>query len=73
MPRRAAGFISPAALDSEPSWSPDGSLIAFRSDRDGDGEIYVMRIDIGNERRLTNNVANDMFPAWSSDGTRTGR
>ena len=29
----------------EPAWSPDGSQIAFGSDRDGNYDIYVMNVD----------------------------
>jgi TolB protein len=36
---------SPTSYDSAPAWSPDGSRIAFESDRDGDLEIYVMGSD----------------------------
>ena len=35
------------ARDGSPSWSPDGSRLAFVSDRDGDFEIYVMDANIG--------------------------
>src|SRR5690606_28792537 len=39
--------------DSQPIWSPDGSLIAFRSDRDGGG-VFVRRADGASEaRRIT--------------------
>ena len=31
--------------DRSPAWSPDGSRIAFASDRDGDWDIYVMDAD----------------------------
>jgi Tol biopolymer transport system component len=35
-----------AASDQLPAWSPDGSKIAFESDRDGSAsEIYVMNAD----------------------------
>ena len=44
--------------------------IAFRSDRDGNGEIYVMNADGTNQTRLTNNSAEDIWPSWSPDGTK---
>jgi PGF-pre-PGF domain-containing protein len=59
------------AGDLDPSWSPDGSRIAFasyRSYRDGNPEIYVMNADGSGQIRLTDNVAE--YPAWSPDGSR---
>ena len=44
--------------------------IAFHSKRDGNFEIYVMAADGGNQRRLTNNTANDLSPSWSPNGKR---
>ena len=44
--------------------------IAFASHRDGNSEIYVMNINGGNQRRLTNNPDNDSYPSWSPDGER---
>ena len=46
------------------AFSPDGSRIAFRSERDGGG-VFLMDADGGNLRRLTNEGFN---PAWSPDG-----
>jgi Tol biopolymer transport system component len=58
------------AYDDQPKWSPDGSRIAFLSDRDGNFEIYTMNADGSAQTRLTNNPAADGFPAWSHDGTK---
>ncbi len=56
--------------NSCPNWSPDGTEIAFTSNRDGNDEIYVMNADGSNQTRLTYNDAYDGMPAWSPDGTR---
>ena len=56
--------------DEAPVWSPDGSLIAFRTSRDGNDEVYVMNADGRGERNLTNNQAQDGLPAWSPDGKK---
>ena len=57
-----------AAIDSEPNWSPDGKRIVFRSDRDGNSEIYTMAADGANPTNRSNNPAFDYDPAWSPDG-----
>jgi Tol biopolymer transport system component len=57
------------AADRSPRWSPDGTKIAFASNRDGDFEIFVMNADGGNQHQLTfNSGANDRFPTWTADG-----
>ena len=58
------------AMDCEPVWSPDGSRVAFWSNRDGGKKIYVMDADGSNVKRLTNNQADDVNPGWSPDGRR---
>ncbi|MQF48280.1 hypothetical protein FIM08_00005 [SAR202 cluster bacterium AC-647-N09_OGT_505m] len=53
------------AVDNDPAWSPDGSKIAFSSQRDGHPEIYVMNADGTGQTRLT--YSNKSYtPAWSS-------
>jgi flagellar hook assembly protein FlgD len=59
-----------AAQDVHPAWSPDGTKIAFRSDRHGNYEIYTMDANGNNVERLTNHSADDGHPAWSPDGTK---
>jgi Ca2+-binding RTX toxin-like protein len=56
-------------------FSPDGTKIAFFSDRSGtsggqDNEIWVMNADGSNPVRLTTNTDNDNGPDWSPDGTK---
>jgi TolB protein len=51
--------------DSAPSWSPDGTRLAFESFRDGNFEIYVVNADGSNPVRLTNDTAGDSSPVWS--------
>ena len=64
------GQVSSAAgNDTQPSYSPDGQWILFRSDRDGDGEIYVVNVASGVETRLTVDAADDGKPAWNHDGS----
>jgi dipeptidyl aminopeptidase/acylaminoacyl peptidase len=46
------------------------SKIAFRSNRDGNWEIYVMNSDGSEHRRLTHNVAPDDQPRFSPDGMK---
>jgi Tol biopolymer transport system component len=54
--------------DTAPAWSPDGSKIAFYSNRDGDMEIWVVNADGTDLWQLTFNEVHDEGPAWSPDG-----
>jgi TolB protein len=51
-------------LGDDPQFSPDGGWIAFDSDRSGDREIYVMRRDGSDVRRVTNLPGADYSPLW---------
>ena len=52
-----------------PSWSPDGTEIAFYSVRDN-YEIYIIGADGSNERNLQTTLLNTSSPNWSPDGTK---
>jgi dipeptidyl aminopeptidase/acylaminoacyl peptidase len=56
-----------AANTSTPSVSHPAQL-AFRTNRDGNWEIYRMNVDGSAQTNLTRNPADDQFPAWSPDG-----
>jgi TolB protein len=54
--------------DFDPTWAPDGSGVAFRSQRGGNDEIYVVDVSSGRARNVTNEEAVDWGPDWSPDG-----
>lgn len=52
-------------FDFDPSWSPDGTKIAYRHERNDEPEIWLMNADGSGQRRL----ARGLSPAWSPDGS----
>lgn len=57
------------AIDTSPSMSPDGRRITFSSDRGGQGEqIYVMKADGSDARRITFGDGRYGTPVWSPRG-----
>ena len=64
-----AQFSSSDGLDINASFSPDGKLVAYASDRTGSFEIYVRSRETGaSELQITNKGAQCMFPRFSPDG-----
>ena len=58
--------------ETAPSFSPDGTKIAFSWDRGtGKADIYVTQIGTGTPHQLTSSTdGDDSYPAWSPDGER---
>jgi len=54
--------------DRAPDASPDGTQVAFMSNRDGNWEIYTTPVEGDEVVRLTDDSANDGLPVWSPDG-----
>lgn len=67
---RAAVAAVGVTGDDSPSWSPVRDEIAYSSFQHGAGDIYVMRPDGSDRRRLTSNPAYDDIPVFSPDGKR---
>lgn len=64
---------SPGVMDREPAWSPDGQLIAYFSDRDGEYDLYIGHEDgSGTVRRIPLGQDDAFFYAirWSPDSKK---
>jgi len=62
------------AEDDEPAFSPSGKLLAFTSDRGGNGrDIWILDLASGSLRRATADPADDTRPSWggSTDDSAT--
>ncbi|HEU5229068.1 MAG TPA: S9 family peptidase [Ktedonobacteraceae bacterium] len=59
---------------AQPAWSPDGTLIAFVSDRSANAnaslasDIWTVAVESGELQRLTNGDLSALLPSWSPDG-----
>lgn len=53
-----------------PSWSPDGTKIAFTNFDDPDWDIYIMNADGTGLTKLIDNDRDEGYPTWSPDGTK---
>jgi hypothetical protein len=56
------------ALDSQPSWSPDGRHVFFSSDRTGISNVYAYDVTTGKTSQVTNVLSGAFMPEVSPDG-----
>jgi eukaryotic-like serine/threonine-protein kinase len=65
-------LTSDIGLTTDPALSPDGKLLAYASDRSGDGnlDIYMQQTARGQPMRLTHDSADERQPSFSPDGTK---
>ncbi len=56
------------AIDVEPTWTPDGQSVIFRSDREGVSNLYALRLSDRSLVRVTNVLGGAFQPSVSPDG-----
>ena len=56
------------AIDTSPSFSPNGKQIVFNSDRSGKQQLYVMNADGSNVQRISFGEGSYATPVWSPRG-----
>ncbi len=61
--------ISREGINGAPSWSPDGKRLAITLSYEGSPDIYVVQIESGTLRRITDSAAIDTEPVWADDNT----
>ncbi len=54
--------------DNFPVWSPTGNLIAFTSKREGNYDLFTIKPDGSDLKRITNDPGNEAHSVWSPDG-----
>jgi Tol biopolymer transport system component/DNA-binding winged helix-turn-helix (wHTH) protein len=67
-PRKLWQLTFDPGLESEPSWSPDGRMIAYSSDLSGNFDIWVRPVSEGNPIRVTTSEGHDWQPDWAPEG-----
>jgi TolB protein len=68
--RRMTRLTTNRAIDTEGTWSPDGSTIYFTSDRSGGPQVYKIPSSGGKPERVTFDGSYNARPRLSPDGTR---
>lgn len=67
---KARRFTQGGSVDANPRWSPDGTRIAFISNRDGKSELYIIDANGGEARQLTKLAGSIADFDWHPSGQR---
>jgi len=71
---RAVPFTSHSGSEERPDFSPQGDRIAYqwiaKDEKNGNSDIYVKQVGLGEPLRLTSDPNPDMCPRWAPDGQR---
>jgi len=68
---KAVNITKDAALDTDPAWSPDGSQLAYSSDKDSEHlQLWIRDLKTGRSRQVTRMTTQPQGAAWSPDGKR---
>jgi TolB protein len=68
--RQLKRLTTDRAIDTEGSWSPDGRMIYFTSDRGGSPQVYRVGVDGGTPERITFEGSYNARPRLSPDGKK---
>jgi tricorn protease len=66
----ARRLTSDIGIEIDPIFSPDGSMIAFTGEYDGNEDVYVIPAAGGTPKRLTSHPGSDQAVGWTRDGKR---
>ena len=66
----ARRLTSGVGVETRPAFSPDGTMIAFTGEYDGNRDVYVVAATGGVPRRLTFHPAEEDVMGWTPDGKK---
>ncbi|HLY60444.1 MAG TPA: PDZ domain-containing protein [Terriglobia bacterium] len=66
----ARRLVTGTDIESGPVFSPDGTMVAYTGDYDGNQDVYVVPASGGEPRRLTYDPSTDVAVGWTPDGKR---
>ena len=66
----ARRLTSDVGIEIDPVFSPDGTMIAFTGEYDGNEDVYVIPAAGGIPKRLTSHPGSDQVVGWTRDGKR---